>query len=369
MISITTPAPLWATANPSKHDRQWKPKPDEFALFARAIAARYGAAGGPVRDPATSRTSRAGSSRRARSAATTRRTSTAGSCCAAFPAIRAGSPGDTILVGELAASGSVNRGPGSSIRPLAFLRAFGCVVALVPQAPLGPLPQLQGAARGRDRPPPVQLLLAAVAPFAPTATTPRSATGAGCSGSSTGSSGSGRLISARGGKLHVHYTEFGYQTDPPDPFAGVSLKRQDRWLQEAAYVAWRTPRVHTLSQFRLSDGPGAARAAASTPTGSSRPACCSTTCARSRRTAPSATRSSCTGAASACASGARSAPAAATTSRSSASGAAAGRRVATVADDPPRLLAAQSVRKRSGTYRYRWGRGGPRRTSDRIRVR
>ena len=42
MISITTPAPLWATGNPSKHDRQWKPKPDEFALFARAIAARYG---------------------------------------------------------------------------------------------------------------------------------------------------------------------------------------------------------------------------------------------------------------------------------------------------------------------------------------
>ena len=41
MISITTPAPLWATGNPSKHDRQWKPKPAEFALFARAVAARY----------------------------------------------------------------------------------------------------------------------------------------------------------------------------------------------------------------------------------------------------------------------------------------------------------------------------------------
>jgi len=65
----------------------------------------------------------------------------------------------------------------------------------------------------------------------------------------------GRLISARGPKLDVHYTEFGYQTDPPDPFAGVSLKRQDRWLQEAARIAWATPRVHTYSQFRLTDGP------------------------------------------------------------------------------------------------------------------
>ena len=36
---------------------------------------------------------------------------------------------------------------------------------------------------------------------------------------------------------------------------GVSLKKQDRWLQEAARVAWATPRVRTLSQFRLTDGP------------------------------------------------------------------------------------------------------------------
>jgi hypothetical protein len=52
----------------------------------------------------------------------------------------------------------------------------------------------------------------------------------------------------------IYYTEFGYQTDPPDPFAGIPLSRQSRWLQDAAYVAWRTPRVVALNQFRLSDG-------------------------------------------------------------------------------------------------------------------
>jgi hypothetical protein len=56
------------------------------------------------------------------------------------------------------------------------------------------------------------------------------------------------------GRLPIYYTEFGYQTDPPDPFAGVSLAKQSRWLQDAAYVAWRTPRVKALNQFRLSDG-------------------------------------------------------------------------------------------------------------------
>ena len=55
-------------------------------------------------------------------------------------------------------------------------------------------------------------------------------------------------------RLAIYYTEFGYQTDPPDPFAGISLARQSRWLQDAAYVAWRTPRVAALNQFRLSDG-------------------------------------------------------------------------------------------------------------------
>jgi hypothetical protein len=60
----------------------------------------------------------------------------------------------------------------------------------------------------------------------------------------------------RGGRgpLDVFYTEFGYQTNPPDPFAGVSLAKQKRYLQEAAYLVWRTPRIRGLNQFRLTDG-------------------------------------------------------------------------------------------------------------------
>ena len=36
MISITTPAPLWATGDPSRHDRVWKPKTGEFAMLLSA---------------------------------------------------------------------------------------------------------------------------------------------------------------------------------------------------------------------------------------------------------------------------------------------------------------------------------------------
>ncbi len=174
---------------------------------------------------------------------------------AAFPAIRAGSPRDTILVGELAASGSVNRGPDSAIRPLAFLRAFGCVDRSFRKVRTGRCRGFNAATGGRDRPPPVQLLPEPVDATRPTATTPRSATAARLLRFLDRLVRRGGLVSTRGPKLDVHYTEFGYQTNPPDPYAGISLKRQDRWLQEAAKVAWATPRVRTYSQFRLTDGP------------------------------------------------------------------------------------------------------------------
>ena len=40
-----------------------------------------------------------------------------------------------------------------------------------------------------------------------------------------------------------HLTEFGYQTSPPDPAAGIALTLQTRYLQQAAYIAWKYKRV------------------------------------------------------------------------------------------------------------------------------
>ena len=62
------------------------------------------------------------------------------------------------------------------------------------------------------------------------------------------------LQPGRGRRLSVFYTEFGYQTTPPDPFAGVSLNQQRLYIQQAAFIAQRTPRVRGLNQFRLTDG-------------------------------------------------------------------------------------------------------------------
>ena len=252
MISITTPAPRWATGDPARDDRQWKPKPGEFALFSRAIAARYGSMADQfaiMNEPNQPGWLQPQTDRRGPFAPHHYRRLVRTS----FPAIRTASPRDTILVGELAASGSKNVGPDSSIRPLAFLRAFGCVSRSFRKVS-------SGRCRGFKAP---RADAIGHHPYLffmhPTRRSPHRDDAA---------IGDGRrflrfidrlvrrdrLNPTGRGRLDVHYTEFGYQTDPPDPFAGIPLRRQDRWLQEAARVAWATPRVRTFSQFRLTDG-------------------------------------------------------------------------------------------------------------------
>jgi hypothetical protein len=58
----------------------------------------------------------------------------------------------------------------------------------------------------------------------------------------------------RGRRLTVRYTEFGYKTNPLDVFNGIPLAAQSRFLQEAAFRVWSTPRIRELNQFRLLDG-------------------------------------------------------------------------------------------------------------------
>jgi hypothetical protein len=55
--------------------------------------------------------------------------------------------------------------------------------------------------------------------------------------------------------LPLHFTEFGYETGPPDLLRGVSPAIQARHLQQAAYLAWRDPRVRTLIQYEWRDEP------------------------------------------------------------------------------------------------------------------
>jgi hypothetical protein len=66
-------------------------------------------------------------------------------------------------------------------------------------------------------------------------------------------------IAARTGllppQMPVFFTEFGYQTLPPDPFRGITEELQAQYINEADFIAWRHPRIFSTAQFQLYDVP------------------------------------------------------------------------------------------------------------------
>lgn len=254
MLSISTPGPVWASREPSRDNGVWKPSPREFGAFTTALVSRYapfvdhwGISNEPNRSawlqPQADKRGRIISPHLYR-----------GLVQAAYPRISELDPDGTALVGELASTGSSDsRGATAHQRPLRFLRAMAC-------RDRANRPLRTGRCKG-FRPVPVdavghhpyQLLLepshrsenrddAAINDARRMLRTLDRLTRVGA------------LSTPGGGPLNVFYTEFGYQTNPPDPFAGVSLARQRAYLQEAAYLAWRTPRIRGLNQFQLRDG-------------------------------------------------------------------------------------------------------------------
>ena len=54
-------------------------------------------------------------------------------------------------------------------------------------------------------------------------------------------------------RLPVFYTEFGFQTNPPDRLFGVRPRLQAAYINQADWMAWRNPRVRSVAQYKLVD--------------------------------------------------------------------------------------------------------------------
>jgi hypothetical protein len=251
MLSISTPAPMWATTG-SRRNHVWLPSPSEFGAYAAAVARRYGNLVdhyGVSNEPGQPGWLQPQSDSHGLVAPHHYRAMV----LAAYPRIRAADPDSVVLIGNLASSGSSKRGRRRAIRPLTFLRAMACVnrrgrptrrgrcanFRPIPTDAIGHHPYqffLRPSHRSFNRDDAGigdgRRLLRALDRLVRR----------------------GRIVPSRGRRLNVFYTEFGYQTFPPDPFAGIPLRRQSRWLQDAAYIAWRTPRIRGINQFRLTDG-------------------------------------------------------------------------------------------------------------------
>ncbi|MDX6658623.1 MAG: hypothetical protein QOH62_3416 [Solirubrobacteraceae bacterium] len=275
-FNVSVPAPLWATGASPRDDiaSVFDPSASEFGAFVRAVGARY-----PQVNYWTIQNEpnqpgwldpqwvQSGKTMVEASPAIYRRL-----VDAAWSALQdTGHGGDTILIGETAPKGVSKRGttramsPGRFIRRLyclddhlQFLKGAAAAARGCPQTGQSGFPAAHPglfAATGYAHHP-YELL------FAPSHR-PAQSDWFTLANLNQLSSLLRRIRARYGrpGKVPLYLTEFGYQTNPPDPL-GVTPREQARYLNQAEYLAYRNASVRTLSQFLLFDDapvPGVAR--------------------------------------------------------------------------------------------------------------
>jgi hypothetical protein len=279
LLSPSTPMPSWASycEGPPSLRRVCAPNPAEYGAFLRALGRRYS---GTYRDenqdraalPRVTRWSFGNepnqaswlqpqrSLRRGRvyvSAAVSYRAMVR----AGIAALRAtGHRRDQMLLGETSPIGhrtgklsSRSTPPGTFIRTLLCLDRRGR--------------PLRGAAAARECRRPRRLRVTGFAHHPYTQGGSRPPTERGKPGLEITISSSGRLKrilddAARYGRiprrLPIHYTEHGFQSNPPDLSFGVPLHRQAAYMNQSDWIAYRDPRVRTIAQYKLVDDPNVA---------------------------------------------------------------------------------------------------------------
>jgi Glycosyl hydrolase family 79 C-terminal beta domain len=250
ILMLDGPPPLWGSGNPRVGNPRYRPSAPAFAAFAAAVAQRYGAVVDDyilwnepnlplwIQPQAT-----CGKKRCSPASADTYRAMVN----AAYPAIHAADPVARVLIGALAPAGGDLTSRNANTRPLTFLRALGCLDSGLRLVRTGGCRGFQPAlADGiayhphSTRNPPDQ-------PFA----TADNADLASLSRIEHLLDLMQRWGRIRGSTapLGIWLDEYGFQTNPPDKLRGVSPGRQDLYLQQAAYLAWRDPRVQLISQY------------------------------------------------------------------------------------------------------------------------
>jgi hypothetical protein len=252
-LSITGPGPLWASARPSAGNHRLQPLPALYGRFARAVAVRYGAAVDRYvvwNEPNLPLWLQPQFTCRGRSCTPFAPHLYRRLVRAAAPAIHAADPGARVLVGALAPSGQSPRSRNAVMRPLTFLRALGCVDRRARRDRSGPCRGFKPAAaegiayhpHGVRRAPDVRDPQPDEAGLADLRRLERLI-------DAIQRAGGLRNTLGRTRRFDLFFTEYGYQTNPPDRVTGVRPALQARWLQQGAYLAWRDPRVRSLTQY------------------------------------------------------------------------------------------------------------------------
>ena len=173
---------------------------------------------------------------------------------------------DTILVGDTSAKGSVNSGILRAMPPMTFLRALYCVGNSYRPLTGARAAELACPADGSastftaEHPALVDATGYADHPYSFTlppnvrSTNPSWATLADLPHLEAALE---RIFASYGTPtpegVPLYLTEYGYKSNPPNPYVNVSQAQQAEYINEGEYLAWRDPYVRALAQFELID--------------------------------------------------------------------------------------------------------------------
>lgn len=258
MLTVTGPGPLWTSRSPRRRNARYKPDPRAFGSFARRVAARYGDRVDTYliwNEPNIPGWLDPQLECRHRVCTPVAPHLYRELLAAAYRTIKAADPGAAVVMGELAPIGREPRSARSTIPPLTFYRAMACL-----DERYRPLPRRGRCARFK----PVRADAVGHHPHG--VLTAPDEPSANPLWAKIGDlprllrvldriTAMRRFRAPDGGRFDLHLTEFGYQTSPPDHAIGVTLAQQALYLQQAAYVAWKTPRVRSLVHYQWVDEP------------------------------------------------------------------------------------------------------------------
>jgi hypothetical protein len=255
-LTINQCNPRWAGDEPSVDLHCWRPNSQLFALFAGAVARRYG-----------SRVDRylLGSEPNQASFLLPQFACSGSGCFAeaphryrdlvnaAYPAIKAADGGSQVLIGELAPIGSPPS-PTSGVKPLTFIREFACVNRRLRPirsgacarfaAPTGDAIGYHPYVNSR-KPPTVAHRDPDIAKIGDIPRLLRLLDTL---------TARQRVRPSRGRRFSVYFTEYGYISNPPSAKYGVSFPRQAHYNAQSAYQVWRyRSRIKLLSQYLWTD--------------------------------------------------------------------------------------------------------------------
>lgn len=180
---------------------------------------------------------------------------------AAFPAIKGIQPDSKVLVGATSSTGPRTvRRETDGTPPLAFIRAMACVDGKLRPITSGPCADFKPIPGDGYSHHPYSLL------HTPDYSDKRNPDNAGIGDLARLSKLLDRLAAMRRIDPKVrdlYLTEFGYESNPPDPIKPFSPQEQARFINWSEYLAWKNPRVKMFPQFLLKDmGTVSAEAAA-----------------------------------------------------------------------------------------------------------